>query len=81
MTTTVHARRIPGQQVTINTPTPEAAREAARTLRRPPGGPRREWPRPPLVHDHGTLFREPTYTDGQPYAADGDDLEDDEAAE
>ncbi|MGP3737996.1 hypothetical protein ACTWJ9_33340 (plasmid) [Streptomyces sp. GDS52] len=76
MTTTVRARRIPGQQVTLTTPGPEAARDAARTLRRPPG-PRREWPRPQLVHDHASLFREPAYADGQPYAAD-DDLEDDE---
>lgn len=34
------------------------------------------YPRPPLVRDHGTLFREAVYQDGQPYA-DGLD-EDDE---
>ncbi len=45
-----------------------------------PAMPRREWPRPALVHDHRQLFREPTYTDGQPYADDGD-LEDDEPAD
>jgi hypothetical protein len=75
MTTTVRARRIPGQQVTISAPTPEAAQEAART----PAGPRRDWPRPPLVHDHRQLFVEPAYEGGQPYA-DDDDLEDDEPA-
>lgn len=72
--TTTRARRIPGQQVTINTPTPDAARDAARTLSRPPG-PRREWPRPRLVHDHRALFVEPAYADGQPYAADDEDDE------
>ena len=76
MTTTVRSRRIPGQHVTVNAPTPEAAQDAARTLRRPPAGPRREWPRPPLVHDHRQLFREPAYEDGQPYQ--DDDLEDDQ---
>lgn len=79
MTTTVHARRAPAQQVTTGTPTAQAAQEAARTLHRPPAGPRRDWPRPPLVHDHTTLFREPTYQDGQPYT-DTEDLEDDEPA-
>ncbi|MBJ6623553.1 hypothetical protein [Streptomyces sp. DHE17-7] len=39
---------------------------------------RASWPRPPLVHDHRVLFREPTYQDGQPYADDLD--EDDESA-
>ncbi|MET8571824.1 hypothetical protein [Streptomyces sp. NPDC004783] len=39
--------------------------------------PRIDYPRPPLVHDHGRLFREPIYTDGQPYT-EGDDLEDDD---
>lgn len=79
MTTTIHARRLPRQQVTISTPTSEAAQDAARTLRRPPAGPRRDWPRPPLVHDHRQLFVEPAYEGGQPYA-DDDDLEDDEPA-
>ena len=32
------------------------------------------YPRPPLVHDHAALFREPAYEDGQPYP--GDDEED-----
>lgn len=73
MTTTVPARRAPGQPVTIPAPTPEAGR----ALRRPPGGARREWPRPPLVHDHARLFQEPVYTDGQSYAT--DDEEDDDA--
>lgn len=67
MTTTVRARRSSGQQVTISTPTPEVAREVARTLR---------WPRPRLVHDHATLFVQPVYQDGQPYT--DDDLEDDD---
>lgn len=78
MTTTVHARQIPGQQVTISTPGPETAQDAARTLRRPSAGPRRDWLRPPLFHDHRQLFREPAYEGGQPYA--DDDLEDDEPA-
>ena len=78
MTTTVRARRIPGQQVTINTPTPEVGREVARALRHQPG-PRREWPRPTLVHDHRQLFVQPAYEGGQPYT-DDDDLEDDEPA-
>lgn len=30
-------------------------------------------PRPPLVHEHRVLFREPVYTDGQPYADDDED--------
>ncbi|WP_157849390.1 hypothetical protein [Streptomyces violaceorubidus] len=41
-----------------------------------PAKPRITYPRPPLVRDHTALFREATYTDGQPYN-DGD-LEDDE---
>ncbi|MFB7738258.1 hypothetical protein ACFC08_28495 [Streptomyces sp. NPDC056112] len=32
--------------------------------------------RPPLVHDHGKLFVEASYEDGEPYTSD-DDLEDD----
>jgi hypothetical protein len=35
------------------------------------------YPRPPLTRDHGVLFREPAYEDGQPYRED-DDLEDDQ---
>lgn len=77
MTTTVRTRRVPGQHVTISTPAPEAAQEAARMLCRLPAEPRREWPRPALVHDHRQLFREPVYEGGQPYA--DDDLEDDSA--
>lgn len=33
-------------------------------------------PLPPVAFDHAALFREPVYTDGQPYAED-DGLEDD----
>lgn len=49
---------------------------------RPPRttSPRREWPRPALVHDHRQLFREPAYEDGQPYTNDDEDLEDAEPA-
>jgi hypothetical protein len=36
------------------------------------------YPRPPLSFQHGDLFREPAYQDGQPYA--DDDLEDDDEA-
>jgi len=39
---------------------------------------RASWLRPPLAHDHTVLFREATYEDGQPYADDGQDEEDDE---
>lgn len=49
------------------------------TVRTRPTEPYRNWPRPPLVHDHTALFREPTYEDGQPYT-DTEDLEDDEPA-
>ena len=62
--------------MTTATRTRTTAPQSARTPR--PAAPRREWPRPPLVHDHRQLFREPAYTDGQPYA--DDDLEDDEPA-
>lgn len=41
-----------------------------------PTQPATAWPRPQLVHDHGALFREPAYEDGQPY--DQDDDEDDD---
>lgn len=37
-----------------------------------------DYPRPQLVHDHTTLFREPVYKDGQPY--DEPDDEDEEGA-
>lgn len=77
--TTATARRIPARQATIPAPAAAVARDAVRTLRRPAAAPPRDWPRPPLIHDHRTLFREPAYTDGQPYA-DDDDLEDDEPA-
>jgi hypothetical protein len=30
-------------------------------------------PRPPLLHRHGDLFREPVYEDGQAYARDEDE--------
>lgn len=32
-------------------------------------------PCPPVTYEHGQLFREPIYPDGQPYAED-DDIED-----
>jgi hypothetical protein len=35
--------------------------------------PKHAYPRPPLVHDHRQLFREPAYADGQPYAVDDED--------
>ncbi|MFJ6069001.1 hypothetical protein ACIQHU_38930 [Streptomyces tendae] len=41
-----------------------------------PAKPRIAYPRPPLVRDHASLFREAVYCDGQPYS-DGD-LEDDD---
>ncbi|MFJ8727725.1 hypothetical protein [Streptomyces sp. NPDC093269] len=37
------------------------------------------YPRPQLVHDHARLFVEPNYPDGQPYAAEDDDSEDDDS--
>jgi hypothetical protein len=36
-----------------------------------------DYPRPPISHEHHDLFREPVYTDGQPYT-DADDFEDDD---
>ena len=39
--------------------------------------PKVTYPRPELVHDHRTLFKEPAYTDGEPYALE-DDGDDDE---
>lgn len=41
-----------------------------------PAKPRIAYPRPPLVRDHASLFREAVYGDGQPYN-DGD-LEDED---
>ena len=38
------------------------------------------YPRPRLVHDHATLFQEPTYSDGQPYALEDDGDDDDPEA-
>jgi hypothetical protein len=38
--------------------------------------PKVSYPRPALVHDHGTLFREPAYEDGQAYVEPDDDSED-----
>jgi len=58
-------------------PQPTATRPHPARTARP--GPRREWPRPTLVHDHRQLFVEPAYEGGQPYT-DDDDLEDDEPA-
>lgn len=43
-----------------------------------PHKPKIVYPRPPIVVLPGDLFREPVYTDGQPYAADEDDDEDGE---
>ncbi len=31
--------------------------------------------RAPLIHDHGRLFREPVYQDGQSYDLDGEDAD------
>jgi hypothetical protein len=42
--------------------------------------PKLSYPRPPLVHDHTTLFREPAYEGGQPYADDDGDEDDDTLA-
>ncbi|MFD7995562.1 hypothetical protein [Streptomyces mexicanus] len=39
--------------------------------------PKSSYPRPQLVHDHARLFREPVYTDGQPYDLEADDEDDD----
>lgn len=58
--------------------TPETPQGIARLFRRTPTNLGHEWPRPQLVHDHTALFREPVYTDDQPYADDDDDLEDGE---
>jgi hypothetical protein len=33
-------------------------------------------PRPPLVHEHRQLFREPAYEDGQPYDDSDEDDQD-----
>ena len=38
--------------------------------------PKHAYPRPPLVHDRATLFREPVYEVGQPYPLDDEDEED-----
>ncbi|MFC9891491.1 hypothetical protein [Streptomyces pilosus] len=62
--------------MTTATRTRPTVQQPART---PRPGSAREWPRPPLVHDHRQLFREPVYTGGQTYA-DDQDLEDDEPA-
>jgi hypothetical protein len=48
-----------------------SAKGTVRAVRRP--GPT---PRPPVAYEHGRLFREPVYADGQPY---DDDPEDDDA--
>ncbi|CQR59209.1 hypothetical protein [Streptomyces leeuwenhoekii] len=71
--TTAPARRIPGQPVNVHAPAPGVGRETSRVPCRLPGQARREWPRPPLIHDHARLFVEPTYLDGQPYSADDKD--------
>ena len=56
------------------TTTSRTGQPVARTAR--PSKPAHDWPRPQLVHDHRTLFREPVYLDGQPYR--DDVLEDDD---
>lgn len=71
--TTAPARRTPGQPVNVPAPAPGAGRDTSRAPRRLPGQARREWPRPPLIHDHARLFLEPTYHNGQPYSADDED--------
>lgn len=48
----------------------------APTLR--PAKPRHDYPRPPLIRDHTSLFREAAYGDGQPYSDGNGNLEDDE---
>jgi hypothetical protein len=49
-----------------------SAQGTVRAVRRP--GPA---PRPPVAYEHRILFREPVYTDGQPY---DDDPEDDDGS-
>ncbi|CAL9668618.1 hypothetical protein SUDANB145_07295 (plasmid) [Streptomyces sp. enrichment culture] len=61
MTTTV--RTIPAARLTRPT-----------TQARPTPRPRPR--RSAVPYEHQVLFREPVYTDGQPYAAQDDDLED-----
>ncbi|MGW4270787.1 hypothetical protein ACWEGQ_00115 [Streptomyces seoulensis] len=39
--------------------------------------PRDSYPRPHLIHDHTSLFIEPAYPDGQPYADDQDEGDED----
>jgi hypothetical protein len=39
--------------------------------------PKPVYPRPPLVHDHTTLFQEPAYPDGQPYVVPDDEEDED----
>jgi hypothetical protein len=43
--------------------------------------PRISYPRPPLVHDHTSLFREPAYEDGRSYAEPDDEDADTAAGE
>lgn len=43
------------------------------TARPPQPKVRLSYPRPPLVHDHTTLFQEPAYNNGEPYSAEPDD--------
>ncbi|MGA5670122.1 hypothetical protein ACPCTG_32155 [Streptomyces pseudogriseolus] len=57
------------------TTTARAGQPTARPVK-----PARDWPRPQLVHDHRTLFREPVYPDGQPYQDDDLDDQDNELA-
>lgn len=66
--TTAPARRIPGQPVNVYAPAPGSGPDTSHAPRQLPGQARREWPRPPLIHDHARLFQEPVYTDGQSYA-------------
>jgi len=72
MTATVQIR-VDARRVT------EAARSVERAVQRFQASVKQaRWPRPPLVHDHAVLFREPAYQDGQPYTdADQDDEDED----
>lgn len=69
MTSTV--RTVPSAALRIDT-------QAARLVR--PAAPARPAPRPrsAVPYEHQVLFQEPAYTDGQPYAALDDDLEDED---
>jgi hypothetical protein len=69
MTTTVTVRPTPDAAETI-------AAQVGHAIRRF-GKPRQEYPKPTVSYEHHQLFREPVYTDGQPYKGDEDDDPDD----